>query len=571
MLTLLKIRNIAVVEAADICFDKGFSVLSGETGAGKSMIIDAVRMILGERMSRDIIRTGEKKASVYAEFSFGTTPPSSVETFVDTDGKLALYREISSDGKNVCRINGKPVQTTLLRTIGEKLVDIHGQHDSRNLLDPDRHIEYIDIYAGLEDEKQEYRRRYADLRAMAREIKALQMDEGEKLRRMEMLDYQITEIQNANLSEKEEDELTDRKTLLSSSEKLASRLTAALECLAGGDRTIGAVEAISDAIASLQAASRIHSRYESLAAALEEASYTVEDVLHTLEGEQEELVYSPEELNAIEERLDLIYRLKRKYGPTVADILDFLNQIQTERNTIAFSDQRREELTAAYRTKRQELLIFAQGLSKKRHNAAETIARAIEGELAYLNMPNTRFSVEFYTPEDADKHPFNANGIDNLEFFLSVNKGESLKPLSKTASGGELSRIMLALKNVLTDKDSIPVQIFDEIDTGISGRAAQKVADKLWTLARGRQVLSVTHLSQLAAMADSDYLIEKGEKDGRTVTQIRKLSEEERTHEIARINVGDHVTPLALDSAKQMLDACQATKEQFIKTHSLIS
>ena len=395
MLTLLKIRNIAVVEAADICFDKGFSVLSGETGAGKSMIIDAVRMILGERMSRDIIRTGEKKASVYAEFSFGTTAPSSVENFVDSDGKLILYREISSDGKNVCRINDKPVQTSLLRTIGEKLVDIHGQHDSRNLLDPDRHIEYIDIFAGLEDAKQEYRKRYAELRSIAREIKALQIDEGEKLRRIEMLDYQIMEIENANLSAKEEDELTERKALLTSSEKLASRITSALESRAGGDRSAGAVASISDAIAALQAAARIHSRYESLAAALEEASYAVEDVLRTLESEQEELVYSPEELNTIEERLDLIYRLKRKYGPTVPDVLDFLSQIQEERNTIAFSDQRREELTNTYRAKRHELLTFAQGLSEKRHSAAEVISQAIEAELAYLNMPNTRFSLRF--------------------------------------------------------------------------------------------------------------------------------------------------------------------------------
>lgn len=560
MLTLLKIRNIAVVEAADICFGKGFSVLTGETGAGKSMIIDAVRMILGDRTSRDIIRTGEKKASVYAEFSFGEKVPASVSELVDKEGMLRLSREITIEGKNTCRVNDQTVQTAFLRAIGEKLVDIHGQHDSRNLLDPDRHIDYVDIFAGLEEAKNTYRKNYAALKTLAREIKSLKLDEGEKLRRIEMLEYQINEIKAAGISPSEENELSERKLLLSNAEKLASRITSAAASLGGGDGSPGASEAISDAIGALSAAARISPKYENYISQLQEASIAVDDVLNSLQDESEELVSSPAELNAIEERLDLYYRLKRKYGATAEDVLSFLENAERELSEIEYSDEKRAAMMAEYAERKKALLKEATALSEKRKAASEILSRRIEEELAYLDMPHTRFSVEFYTPEEETASPFNADGIDTLEFFLSVNKGESLKPLSKTASGGELSRIMLAMKNVLTDKDSIPVQIFDEIDTGISGRAAQKVADKLWTLARGRQVLCVTHLSQLAAMADADYLIEKREKGERTSTGIRKLDEDERPGEIARINVGSNVTPLALESAGQMLEQCRLTK-----------
>lgn len=564
MLTLLKIRNIAVVEAADICFGKGFSVLTGETGAGKSMIIDAVRMILGDRISRDIIRTGEKKASVYAEFAFGEHVPVTVRELVDEEGRLCLSREITAEGKNICRVNNHPVQTAFLRTIGDKLVDIHGQHDSRNLLDPERHIDYVDVFAGLEADKDEYRRHYAALKTLAREIKSLKLDEGEKLRRIEMLEYQISEIKAAGLSLEEETALSERKLVLSNAEKLASRITSAAVSLGGGENTPGASDSISDAIASLSAAARISSQYEPYVAQLQDASIAVDDVLESLRSESEELSVSPRELNAVEERLDLYYRLKRKYGATVEDVLSYLQKAEKELSEIAYSDEKRASMTAEYAEKKQLLLKEANRLSEKRRAASEVLARRIESELAYLDMPHTRFSVEFYTPEEETASPFNANGVDNLEFYLSVNKGESLKPLSKTASGGELSRIMLAMKNVLTDKDSIPVQIFDEIDTGISGRAAQKVADKLWTLARGRQVLCVTHLSQLAAMADADYLIEKGEKSGRTSTGIRRLDEKERPGEIARINVGANITALALESAEQMLEQCRIAQKRLI-------
>ena len=564
MLTLLKIRNIAVVEAADICFGQGFSVLTGETGAGKSMIIDAVRMILGDRTSRDIIRTGEKKASVYAEFTFGDKIPSTVRELVDKEGRLRLSREITAEGKNICRVNDRTVQTAFLRTIGEKLVDIHGQHDSRNLLDPDRHIDYVDVFAGLEEAKEAYRRHYAELKTLAREIRSLKLDEGEKLRRIEMLEYQISEIKAAGISQSEETELSDRKLLLANAEKLATRITSAAASLGGGDGAPGASEAISDAIASLSAAARISPKYEAYISQLQEASIAVDDVLTSLENERDELTFSPGELNAIEERLDLYYRLKRKYGATAEDVLSFLENAERELSEITYSDEKRARMMEEYAGKKKALLKEATGLSEKRREAAEILSRRIENELAYLDMPHTRFSVEFYTPEEEGASPFNANGIDTLEFFLSVNKGESLKPLSKTASGGELSRIMLAMKNVLTDKDSIPVQIFDEIDTGISGRAAQKVADKMWTLARGRQVLCVTHLSQLAAMADADYLIEKGEKDGRTATGIRRLDEKERPGEIARINVGANVTDLALESAEQMLSRCRETQNRLL-------
>ena len=563
MLTRLTIRNIAVVEEADIEFGRGFSVLTGETGAGKSMIIDAVRMILGDRMSRDIIRTGEKKASVSAEFTFGSHVPDTVRELADGEGNLRLYRELTSDGKNLCRVNGQTVQTAFLRMIGEKLVDIHGQHDSRNLLDPARHIEYIDAFAALEAEKAEYRSLFIRLKSIAKEIKSLQIDESEKLRRIEMLDYQIAEIEAAALTPEEETDLKERRDLLANAEKIAGRLRSAVAALSGSEAG-GALEAIHTAVSELSALSRYGDRYEPYLQNLRDASYAVEDVLSSLESEADGLDISPEELNALEERLDLIYRLKRKYGATAADVLDFLEKAREERAAIAGTDERREELTKEYAALREKVWNKARELSEKRKSASVRLSAMIEGELAYLDMPHTRFRVEFYDQEEDGPIQFHADGIDSLEFFLSVNQGESLKPLSKTASGGELSRIMLAMKNVLTDRDSIPVQIFDEIDTGISGRAAQKVADKLWMLARGRQVLCVTHLSQLAAMADADYLIEKKEKGGRTVTSVRPLDESDRMREIARINVGADTTDLALSSAGQMLEACRARQKMLL-------
>jgi len=566
MLTLLKIRNIAVVEEADISFDKGFSVLTGETGAGKSMIIDAVRMILGDRISRDIIRTGEKKASVYAEFVFPDRIPASVAEIVDSDKKLCLYREISQDGKNLCRVNGQTVQTALLRTLGERLVDIHGQHDSRNLLDPERHIEYIDIFAGLDGEVTEYRKMYAELKSIAKEIRGLQMDQGEKLRRTEMLTFQIREIEQVRLSADEEQELTEKKTLLANGEKVADRLQEALRALSGTQQEQGASQNLSDALQALSATLRVSEKFEKYMQPLQEAQYSVDDVIASLESECDELSFSPDELDRVESRLDQIYRIKRKYGADIPSVMEYLRKAKEELSLMDMSEERRDELSAEYRVLRQKVLIKANELSRKRHEASVVLSRRIEEELGYLDMPHTRFVVEFTSDEGEQTNPFHANGIDTLEFFLSVNRGENLKPLSKTASGGELSRIMLALKNVMTDKDSIPVQIFDEIDTGISGRAAEKVANKLWTLARGRQVLCVTHLSQLAAMADDDYLIEKKEKNDRTVTCIRRLSEDERAHEIARINVGTNITSLALDSAGQMLSQCKETQNRLQNT-----
>ncbi len=560
MLTRLSIRNIAVVEEADISFGRGFSVLTGETGAGKSMIIDAVRMILGDRMSRDIIRTGEKKASVYAEFTFGKAVPDQVRELADEDGNLRLYRELSSDGKNLCRVNDAPVGTAFLRAIGEKLVDIHGQHDSRNLLDPSRHIEYIDTFAALDGDKAAYRVLFLRLKGIAKEIKSLEIDEGEKLRRIEMLDYQIAEIEAAAISPGEEEKLKERRDLLANAEKIAGRLRAAISALSGNEEG-GALEALHSAASELSALSRFGDRYEPALENLQNASYAVEDVLATLETEADGLDFSPKELDELEDRLDQIYRLKRKYGATEEDVLAFLEKAKEERAAIAGTDQRREELTKEYAVLREEVRRKAHALSENRKKAAARLSTLIEKELAYLDMPHTRFRVEFYDQEEDGPLQFHGDGIDSLEFFLSVNRGESLKPLSKTASGGELSRIMLAMKNVLTDKDSIPVQIFDEIDTGISGRAAQKVADKLWLLARGRQVLCVTHLSQLAAMADADYLIEKKEKESRTSTGVRLLNEGERKREIARINVGAEITDLALSSAGQMLEACRARRE----------
>ena len=560
MLTRLSIRNIAVVEEADISFSRGFSVLTGETGAGKSMIIDAVRMILGDRMSRDIIRTGEKKASVYAEFAFGKAVPDQVRELADEDGNLRLYRELSSDGKNLCRVNDASVGTAFLRAIGEKLVDIHGQHDSRNLLDPSRHIEYIDTFAALDGDKTAYRVLFLRLKGIAKEIKSLEIDEGEKLRRIEMLDYQIAEIEAAAISPGEEEKLKERRDLLANAEKIAGRLRAAISALSGNEEG-GALEALHSAASELSALSRFGDRYEPALENLQNASYAVEDVLATLETEADGLDFSPKELDELEDRLDQIYRLKRKYGATEEDVLAFLEKAKEERAAIADTDQRREELTKEYAVLREEVRRKAHALSENRKKAAARLSTLIEKELAYLDMPHTRFRVEFYDQEEDGPLQFHGDGIDSLEFFLSVNRGESLKPLSKTASGGELSRIMLAMKNVLTDKDSIPVQIFDEIDTGISGRAAQKVADKLWLLARGRQVLCVTHLSQLAAMADADYLIEKKEKESRTSTGVRLLDEGERKREIARINVGAEITDLALSSAGQMLEACRARRE----------
>lgn len=564
MLSLLKIENIAVIESVEINFSKGFNVLSGETGAGKSIIIDSIHIILGERITRDIIRTGEKRASVYAKFTDVYGSGTEASDYLRPDGLLCLSREITADGKNICKINGVTVSTVLLRELGEELVDIHGQHDSRNLLDPERHIVYLDSFAGLSRETDAYYKEYILMQKTAQSIKTLKMDEAEKLRRIEMLKYQINEIELAALSPDEDEKLNQKKSTIINAEKLNRQISAAANALIS-DESKGAIELLEEARYQMSLSARISQKFETYANQLSEIIYTAEDIGKSLRDETEEILLNKSEINEIEERLDLIYRLKRKYGNSISDMMRFLDEARKELNQIELADENRQILAEKYAEYHTELINKADIISEKRHHAAEELAQKIKNELKYLDMPDTNFSVEFYLPEENGQTQLNKRGRDNVEFFMSVNKGENMKQLSKTASGGELSRIMLALKNVLAAGDNVPVMIFDEIDTGISGRAAQRVAEKLWNLSIDRQVLCVTHLSQLSAMADENYLIEKGIINNRTSTKVIKLDSSGRCAEIARINTGENANEITLESARQQLMTAVHYKESILK------
>lgn len=547
MLSLLHIENIAVIESADISFDHGFNVLTGETGAGKSIVIDAISAILGQRAYRDMIRTGTNKASVRAVFVDVPELPWFAENGIEYDPETIIQREVYLDGKNVCRVNGSLVTVSILHKLGIQLIDIHGQHDSASLFDEANHLIYLDDFAGNQQLRLEYSEKYAAVAKLRREIDRMTMDEGEKLRRMETLKYQIAEIEKAELQAGEDEVLESRRKLLQNAEKLSNGMNDAVEQLYGGDDTDGAAAMLSVAERALARISKFSDSIAELHEKVADLMYQVQDVAEEVRDVRDDLSYSADELEQIESRLDVIYKLRKKYGTTCADILAYLTQAKNELDDIEFADDHLEHLKEKLQKAEKEAWNAAIALRDNRKEAAKSLSKRILEELSQLDMPKVQFSCEF---SEIELCP---NGADAVAFYMSANIGEALKPMSKVASGGELARIMLAMKNVLAEQDKVNTLIFDEVDTGVSGRAAQKVAEKLKSVAKNKQVLCVTHLPQIAAMGDVHMLISKGERNGRTYTTVTPLDLEGRKRELARIIGGANITETTLKSAEEML------------------
>ena len=549
MLSLLHIENIAVIECAEISFDRGFNVLTGETGAGKSIVIDAISAILGERAYRDMIRTGTQMASVRAVFTGVPELPWFEENGVEYDSETVIQRQIYLDGKNVCRVNGSLVSVSILRKLGIQLINIHGQHDTASLFDEDNHLTMLDAFADNQQLQADYQEKYASVSALRREIDRMTMDEGEKLRRMETLRYQIAEIEKAELEPGEDEALEERRKILQNSEKLSDGLNDAAECLYGGEDSDGAAGLLAQAEYALSRLARFSDSFSSLHERVNDLKYQVQDIAEEVRDARDELSYSADELEQIESRLDVIHKLRRKYGATCDDILEYLDKAKKELDDIEFADDHLERLKGKLKKAEKQAWDAALVLRKNRQETARNLSERILTELAQLDMPRVQFQCEFQEQE------LGSTGADAVAFYMSANAGEALKPLSKVASGGELARIMLAMKNVLAEKDQVETLIFDEVDTGVSGRAAQKVAEKLRSVAAHKQVLCVTHLPQLAALADTHLLIAKSERDGRTYTTVTPLDLEGRKRELARIIGGANITETTLKSAEEML--CQ--------------
>ena len=547
MLSLLHIENIAVIECADISFDRGFNVLTGETGAGKSIVIDAISAILGQRAYRDMIRTGTQKASVRAVFTDVPEYPWFQENGVEYDPETVIQREVYLDGKNVCRVNGTLVSVSILHKLGIQLINIHGQHDSASLFDEENHLTFLDEFADNQKIRQEYTEQYGAVSQLRRQIAAMTMDESEKLRRMETLKYQIAEIEKADLEPGEDDALEERRKLLQNAEKLSNGMDEAVECLYGGYDSDGASGLMAQAEHALARLSRFTDSFEPLRQRVADLMYQVQDVAEGVRDARDELNYSADELERIEERLDTIHKLRRKYGVTCQDILEYLDKARKELDEIEFADDRLEQLKKKLAKAEKTAWAAALALRENRKAAAQALSQRILTELAQLDMPRVQFVCQFQEQE------LGASGADAVAFYMSANAGEALKPMSKVASGGELARIMLAMKNVLAEKDQVGTLIFDEVDTGVSGRAAQKVAEKLRSVARHKQVLCVTHLPQLAALASTHLLISKAERQGRTYTSVTPLDLEGRKKELARIIGGTNITEITLKSAEEML------------------
>ena len=556
MLELLHIENIAIIEAADIVFERGFNALTGETGAGKSIVIDALSAVLGQRTSRELIRTGADKAFVGATFS-GVNPELTAPLGIapEEDGTLLLQREIHGDGKNVCRVNGRPVTVGQLRALGARLLNIHGQHDGQQLLDEEQHIVYLDSFGRTESLAEAYTVKYKHFTDVRRQIAALQMDEAEKARRVDTLQYQIEELRRAKLKRGEEEELSSRRGMLRNGEKFLDAVAGADYALNGDDSGGGALSALHQAQDALGAVRHLDDGFDALYQRLGEAYSEVYDIAATVEDKRGELDVSPGELDRVESRIDQLYRLKKKYGATVEDMLEYLHrcteelaQIEDAGDTLARLEH---ELSSAEKAARQA----ANALSDARKASAARLTEQILSELRQLDMGKIRFAVDF-----AEK-PLDGDGVDTVRFLMSANVGEELRPIHKIASGGELARIMLAMKNVLSEQDHVGTMVFDEVDTGVSGRAAQKVAEKMARISRRKQVLCVTHLPQLAAMADTHFSVEKGERNGRTYTEVRRLDREQRRQELARLTGGSHVSQTMLDGAEELLTEAEKFRD----------
>lgn len=549
MLAQLFINNIAVIERASIDLEKGFTVLTGETGAGKSIIIDAIHAILGERTSKELVRTGAQTASVSALF---TELDPELLAMLDQlsipreeDGSLLVQRDIRLEGRSHCKLNGAPATVSMLKQLGPRLVTIHGQHESYELLSPDVHITYLDSFGELEELLQTYQAAYRALRKTQRELEALQTDEGEKARLSDLLHYQIDEIEAANVQVGEREELESQREILRNHEKIAAGVAFLRNMLSGDEEREGVLAELSQASTEAVRVASYFPELEDVSQKLQEAGFLLEDVdsiLRTLS-----IDFDPALQETIEERLDLLYKLGRKYGGSEEKILEFLETCRNRLHQIEFADEERERLEHQYETQKKQAISLAKQLSEKRREASGSFMRQVKQELSFLNMPGVTLEAEI------QRVPLYSMGCDKIQFLVSANKGEPPKPLSKIASGGELSRIMLAIKTVLTGKDKVDTLIFDEVDTGISGAAANKVGQKLKQVSRNRQVLCITHLAQIAALADHQLLISKHVEGERTFTQVQELDFEGRKREVARIIGGEQVTDLQLQMAEEML------------------
>lgn len=553
MLSNLQIENIAVIKSASIDFENGFNVMTGETGAGKSIVIDSLNAILGERTSRELIRSGADSASVCAEFqNVGDNVKNELEKLgIEKDDTLIVSRKLTPDGKNVCRINGMPATVSMLKALGVQLVNIHGQLDNQSLLSPETHCSFIDKLAGNGRELNEFKELYSLYIKRKNELKSLNTDVNEKNRRLDILNYQIEEIQKADIRPGEKDELTEKLGFLRNAEKVLDLLHTAYAALNGDGEMPGAADVAADAASKLLSAADYSSDFAETANGVNDAAMNLSAYTEELRDKIYSLDYDPNETERAEERLDVIYRLSQKYGDSEEDILAYLENAEKERDALSFSDERAEQLRAETERAYNEALAAAKKLSEIRIEAGKKFSADVERELAFLDMPSVKFIVNDSVGELYE------NGIDNIEFLLSANAGEEPKPLSKIASGGELSRIMLAIKCVLSELDDIDTLIFDEIDSGVSGRAALKIAAKMKELSKTHQVICVTHLAQIAAFADEHKLISKEEKDGRTYTCIASLDYNGRKYELARIMGGLTVTQSILNSAEELLSSAE--------------
>lgn len=551
MLNQLSVRNVAVIDKLDINLHDGVSVLTGETGAGKSIIIDSINMILGDRANKELVRYGTDKAVVQAVFD----APKSVINILEEndiyveDETVIITRQVTKEGKSVARINGMVVTLNILREISDRLINIHGQHDNQALLTPIRHITFLDAYA----DNEEYINRYKDILSKKREIEkkisSLEMDEQEKMQRIDLLEYQVKEIKKASLEKDEEDDLREQRDIYTNAEQITKSVNEAYMNLYEGDEIQSAYDGISIAVNEISQISDLNPQLKSIYDTLNEIMYSLEDTAHEIKEFGETVEFDEQTLNEIEERLDLISRLKRKYGNSIEEILEYLKKAESELNDIKLSDERTNELKEELKNITKELKEKGNVLTQRRENAAKVLEENIEKSLHELNMEKSKFKVNI-----ENDGTFYDNGMDKVEFLISTNPGEPLKPLVKIASGGELSRVMLAIKSILADSDGVDTMIFDEIDTGVSGKAAMSIAKKLAVIAKNKQVICITHLPQLTAMADNHYLIQKNIDGELASTTLKELDKEGRELELARIIDGGEVTELALSHAKQMLE-----------------
>lgn len=548
MLSQLYIKNIAVISEASIDFGPRFNVFTGETGAGKTILVSAINGVLGARMSRDIIRSGEDSAYVSALF---TQLPQDVCTKIEEmgfemqDDTLLIAREVGS--RNLCKVNGRPATVQLLREIASMLIDVHGQKDNHRLLSPENHIAYIDAFGGLEDCRREYQVLYEKILEVRNQLERVNRRDREKEHQVDLLTYQIGEIESAALHPGEEEELLLKRDQIANAERIIRLLSQSKQLLDGEEEVSGILQMFEELTNNLSQLTHFLPQMEPLAMRMEEIGYDLSDCAGDLGNYLDQMDYQPQELEQVEERLDLIYRLKRKYGNSVEEILEYLEKSREQLQQLNLSEEKAQELQEEYLRLKPQVQQAADLLTSRRHKAAKEFLSRVKKELEFLNMPSVRLSVS------AGRSGWKPDGQDELEFLISSNAGEEPKPLAKIASGGELSRVMLSIKNVLAQKDRVGTAVFDEIDTGVSGKAAQKIGQKLQEVAQNRQVICVTHLAQVAVYADHHLLIEKSEEDGRTYTRIKPLDRQGRVEEIARMISGENLTETAIQNAREML------------------